>query len=416
MRISQFAITTLREDPHEAEIASHRLMLRAGLIRQAAAGIYTWLPIGLRVLHKVEAIVHEEMQRAGAQEVLMPGVQPAELWQESGRWDEYGPELLRIEDRSQRAFCLGPTHEEMITDLVRKEIRSYKQLPAIFYQIQTKFRDEIRPRFGIMRAREFLMKDAYSFHLSEESLQETYTLMFDTYRLIFKRLGLDFRPVRADSGNIGGDCSHEFHVLADTGEDQIVFSETSDYAANIELAEVAKHTTPCPPASEDMRIVDTPGQHSIAEVSNFLGVANKRCLKTLLLKGIEGKLIAIILRGDHALNVIKAERLPNIAVPLEFADEEEIRELLGCSPGSIGPVDIGIPVFVDNSAAQVADFVCGANEDGKHLQGVNWGRDLPEPETIDLRNVVAGEMLADNAGKACLARGIEVGHIFQTGD
>ncbi len=415
MKTSQLLLATLREAPSDAEIVSHQLMFRAGMIRQLARGIYTWLPLGLRVLRKVESIVRDEMDNAGAQELLMPAVQPAELWQESGRWDQYGPELLRIDDRHQREFCFGPTHEEIITDVVRREIKSYKQLPANFYQIQTKFRDEIRPRFGIMRAREFLMKDAYSFHLSDESLQETYDLMFATYTRIFERLGLHFRAVMADSGNIGGNKSHEFHVLADSGEDLIVFSDGSDYAANIERAEAPKSDTDRPAASAQLQTVATPGQHSIEDVSKFLQLQPQQCLKTLVVNGETG-LVALVLRGDHELNHVKSEKLDGVASPLTLASEDEIRQSLGCGIGSIGPVDIDIPCFVDHAAAQLADFACGANKDDHHLTGVNWGRDLPEPESVDIRNVVEGEMAADGAGTLRYARGIEVGHIFQLGD
>lgn len=415
MRISKYLIATLREAPAEAEIISHQLMLRAGMIRQIASGIYTWLPMGLRALRKVEVIIREEMDRAGAQELLMSGVQPAELWEESGRWDEYGPELLRIQDRHQRDFCLGPTHEEIITDLIRKEIRSYKQLPANFYQIQTKFRDEVRPRFGIMRAREFLMKDAYSFHLTDESLQETYEEMFATYTRIFERLGLKFRAVQADSGNIGGNASHEFHVLADSGEDQIVFNEEGTYAANIELAEA-----PMPEGKRDapeatLETIDTPDQHSIEELSQFLNITADKCIKTLVVRGANESLVALVLRGDHELNKVKAEKIPAVAKPLEFATAEEIKKSLSCTPGSIGPVNISIPVIVDLSALHVADFVCGANEDGKHLTGVNWGRDLAEPQGVNIRNIVKGEPAPDGSGKLDIAKGIEVGHIFQLG-
>ncbi|MEQ8937849.1 MAG: proline--tRNA ligase, partial [Gammaproteobacteria bacterium] len=415
MKTSQLLLATLREAPTDAEIVSHQLMFRAGMIRQLARGIYTWLPLGLRVLRKVENIVREEMDRAGAQELLMPALQPAELWQESGRWEQYGPLLLRINDRHDREYCYGPTHEEIITDLVRREIKSYKQLPANFYQIQTKFRDETRPRFGIMRAREFLMKDAYSFHLTEESLQQTYEQMFATYSRIFERLGLRFRAVLADSGNIGGNKSHEFHVLAESGEDLIVFSENGDYAANIERAEARLPDGKRAPASQVMATVDTPGQHTIEDISRFLQVSPAQCLKTLVVRGDDG-LVALILRGDHELNHVKSEKLDGVASPLTFADEAEIKQTLACGIGSIGPVNIGIPCYVDHSAAQLADFVCGANKDGEHLTGVNWERDLPLPQTADIRNVVEGEMAADGSGKLHYARGIEVGHIFQLGD
>jgi prolyl-tRNA synthetase len=415
MKTSQLLISTLREAPADAEIASHRLMLRAGMIRQLASGIYTWLPLGLRVLRKVEDIVREEMNRAGAQEIMMSAIQPAELWQESGRWDQYGPELLRINDRHDREFCFGPTHEEIITDLVRREIRSYKQLPTNFYQIQTKFRDEVRPRFGIMRAREFLMKDAYSFHLNEESLQETYEQMYQTYSNIFTRVGLNFRAVIADSGNIGGNKSHEFHVLADSGEDLIVFSDNGNYAANMEQAVAVKPEETRADATKTMETVDTPDQHSIEEVSQFLSIGTEQCLKTLIVKSEEDGLIALVLRGDHELNQIKTEKLDGVMSPLTFADDEEIKSAIGCGVGSIGPVNLSIPVYVDHSAANVSDFVCGANEDGKHLTGVNWERDLPLPETVDMRNVCKGDMAEDGSGKLEFARGIEVGHIFQLG-
>jgi prolyl-tRNA synthetase len=415
MKTSQLLIATLREAPADAEIASHQLMLRAGMIRQLASGIYTWLPLGLRVLRKVEAVVREEMDRAGAQEIMMAAIQPAELWQESERWDQYGPELLRITDRHDRDFCFGPTHEEIITDLVRREIRSYKQLPANFYQIQTKFRDEVRPRFGIMRAREFLMKDAYSFHLNDESLQETYEQMYATYSNIFTRVGLNFRAVIADSGNIGGNKSHEFHVLADSGEDLIAFSDKGDYAANMEQAVAVKPEGALPSATKTMETVDTPDQHSIEEVSQFLNISTNQCLKTLIVKSEEDGLVALVLRGDHELNVIKAEKLDGVMSPLTFADNKDIESTLGCGVGSIGPVDLSIPIYVDHSASMLGDFVCGANNDGKHLTGVNWERDLPLPDTVDIRNVCEGDMAEDGSGKLEFARGIEVGHIFQLG-
>ncbi len=415
MRASRLLLATLKETPADAEVISHRLMLRAGLIRRLAAGLYTWLPLGLRVLHKVERIVREEMDRAGAQEVLMPAIQPAELWQESGRWDQYGPELLRLRDRHQREFCFGPTHEEVITDLARHELRSYRQLPANFYQIQTKFRDEIRPRFGVMRAREFVMKDAYSFHLDQASLDETYQQMYETYCRIFTRLGLDFRPVRADTGAIGGSLSHEFHVLADSGEDAIAFSDAGDYAANVELAEALPPPGPRPGPGRAMERVATPGVHSIEEVARCLGVAPSQCLKTLVVHGTDGGLVALCLRGDHELNAVKAEKLPQVAAPLRFAEAEAIRAAVGCGPGSLGPVGLSLPVIVDHAAAHLADFVCGANEDGFHLTGVNWGRDLAEPEAADIRNVVDGDPSPDGRGRLVIRRGIEVGHIFQLG-
>lgn len=417
MRTSKLLISTLKETPADAEIVSHQLMLRAGLIRRLASGLYTWLPLGLRVLRKTEAIVRDEMDKAGAQEVLMPSVQPAELWQESQRWEKYGPELLRITDRHQRDFCYGPTHEEVITDLVRQEIRSYKQLPVNFYQIQTKFRDEIRPRFGLMRAREFLMKDAYSFHLDHASLQETYDQMHTAYCNIFNRIGLNFRPVQADTGSIGGNASHEFHVLASSGEDAIAFSNGSDYAANVELAEAVKPTAARPAASVDMQTVDTPKQHTIDDVSKFLNVDASQCVKTLLVEGAEeGSVVALVVRGDHELNAIKAEKLPLVAAPLTFATPEQVLKASGANIGSVGPVGLTIPVLVDHAAAQLADFVCGANADDKHLTGVNWERDLPLTESVDIRNVVAGDPSPDGQGTLEIARGIEVGHIFQLGE
>ncbi len=420
MRTSQYLIATVKETPADAEVISHQLMLRAGLIRKLASGLYTWLPMGLRVLRKVEAIVREEMNRAHAQEILMPAVQPAELWQESGRWDAMGAEMLRLTDRHNREFCFGPTHEEIITDLIRNELRSYKQLPANFYQIQTKFRDERRPRFGVMRAREFLMKDAYSFHLNEESLQQTYEVMHAAYSRIFTRLGLDFRPVLADTGAIGGSGSHEFHVLADSGEDAIAFSTESDYAANVEKAESLPPQGERPAASAEMTVVETPNQHSIEEVSNFLKVEPKQTLKTLIVRGCDDNgeaegVVALVLRGDHDLNEIKAEKLSQVFAPLTMASDDDIRAAVGCAPGSIGPVGIGTPLVVDRDAAHAADFICGANEDGKHLTGVNWGRDLPEPEVADLRNVVEGDASPDGKGTLTIKRGIEVGHIFQLG-
>jgi prolyl-tRNA synthetase len=417
MRASNLLISTLKETPADAEIVSHQLMLRAGLIRRLASGLYTWLPMGLRILRKTEAIIREEMNNSGAQEVLMPSVQPAELWQETERWQKYGPELLRLVDRHQRDFCYGPTHEEVITDLVRQEIRSYKQLPVNFYQIQTKFRDEIRPRFGLMRAREFLMKDAYSFHLDQASLQQTYDEMYAAYSRIFSRIGLDFRAVQADTGSIGGNASHEFHVLASSGEDAIAFSDSSDYAANVELAEAVAPDGERPAASETMTNVDTPQKHTIEEVSEFLNKPASQCLKTLLVEGAEeGSVVALVLRGDHDLNEIKAEKHPLVGSPLTFATPEQVLESCGANIGSIGPVGLAIPVLVDHAAAFVSDFVCGANEDEKHLTGVNWGRDLPEPQTSDLRNVVAGDASPDGQGTLEIARGIEVGHIFQLGD
>ena len=415
MKLSQLLTSTLREAPADAEIVSHKLMLRAGMIRQLAAGIYTWLPLGFRVLKKVETIIREEMNSVGAQEILMPAVQPAELWHESKRWEHYGPELLRINDRHEREFCFGPTHEEVITDLVRREIRSYKQLPVNFYQIQTKFRDEIRPRFGIMRSREFLMKDAYSFHLSDESLQETYEQMHRTYSKIFTRLGLQFRAVIADSGNIGGNKSHEFHVLAESGEDQIVFSENGEYAANLEQAEALVSRESRPKPSKKIKTVNTPNQKTIEEISKFLNINTNQCLKTLIIKSKDDGLIALILRGDHELNRTKTEKLSSVMKPLTFANNDEIVSAIGCDAGSIGPINISIPIYIDHEVKNMNDFVCGANANGKHFTGVNWERDLPLPTTVDIRNVCEGDLAKDGSGKLEFARGIEVGHIFQLG-
>lgn len=415
MRATRFFLRTSKEIPADADIVSHRLMLRAGLIQQLASGLYTWLPLGLRVLRKVERIVREEMDRSGAIELLMPTVQPAELWQESERWEHYGAELLRFKDRHQRDFCYGPTHEEVITDLVRREIKSYRQLPINLYQIQTKFRDETRPRFGVMRAREFLMKDAYSFHLDQASLNETYQAMYDAYARIFERIGLTFRAVQADTGAIGGSYSHEFHVLADSGEDAIAISDSSDFAANVELAEALPDPTPRPAPQQELHQVATPGAGTIDEVSRLLEVSPERCLKTLLVEGTDGELIALVLRGDHQLNEIKAEKLPGIAVPLTFASAERIREISGADAGSIGPVGLAVRVVADRAAANTADFVCGANINDQHLVGVNWGRDLPEPEIADIRNVRAGDPSPDGQGTLQIRRGIEVGHIFQLG-
>ncbi|SMF96910.1 prolyl-tRNA synthetase [Methylomagnum ishizawai] len=414
MRTSQFPLNTLKETPSDAEVVSHQLMLRAGLIRKLAAGLYNWLPLGLKVLRKVETVVREEMDRAGALEILMPAVQPAELWQESGRWQKFGPELCRLKDRHEREFCLGPTHEEIITDLVRHELKSYKQVPVNYYQIQTKFRDEVRPRFGVMRAREFLMKDAYSFHLDKESLQDTYDQMHAAYSRIFQRLGLEFRPVLADTGAIGGSMSHEFHVLADSGEDAIAFSDASDYAANVEMAEALALPLPAE-EPQTLALVDTPGQHSIDEISAFLKVSPSRCLKTLLVKGAEGGVVALLLRGDHELNPVKATKLAAVAYPLQFASDAEVREAAGCAPGSLGPIGLSIPVFADRSAAHLVNFVCGANQDGKHYTGTNWDRDAALPPVADLRLVAEGDPSPDGAGRLRIARGIEVGHIFQLG-
>lgn len=419
MRTSKFLIATLKETPADAEVISHQLMIRAGLVRKLASGLYTWLPLGLRVLRKVEKIVRSEMDSSGAQEISMPIIQPAELWQESGRWDQYGAELLRIKDRHERDFCLGPTHEEVVTDLIRHEVKSYKQLPLNVYQIQTKVRDEIRPRFGVMRSREFLMKDAYSFHSSAACLNETYGIMHKAYTNIFTRLGLKFRPVIADSGSIGGSTSHEFHVLADSGEDDIAFSDSSDYAANIELA------VALPPAGERaqpgaaMKEVSTPGVKSIAQLCDFLSVSPENTLKTLIVKGESEEendsLVALVLRGDHQLNPTKAEKLAGIASPLEMADEASVRRLCGAEFGSLGPIGLNIPVIVDHSAAHITDFVCGGNRDDVHLQSVNWSRDCPVGRVEDLRNVVAGDPSPDGQGQLQIKRGIEVGHIFQLG-
>ncbi len=420
MRASQFLIATLKETPSDAEVVSHQLMLRAGMIRKLASGLYTWLPLGLRVLRKVETIIREEMNRAGAQEVLMPAVQPSELWQESGRWEVMGDEMLRIKDRHQRDFCFGPTHEEIITDLIRNELRSYKQLPANFYQIQTKFRDERRPRFGVMRAREFLMKDAYSFHIDNESLQQTYEVMYQTYSRIFERLGLEFRAVLADTGAIGGSGSHEFHVLADSGEDAIAFSTESDYAANVEKAEALKAEGSRPEPAMQMKRVETPNQKTISEVSTFLNIPPEKIAKTLIVHGVndEGEaegLVALVLRGDHELNEIKATNHAKIFSPLTFASDEEIKTAIGCNIGSIGPVELLIPTIVDRDAAMLSDFVCGANRNDEHFVGVNWGRDCDEPIIADLRNVVEGDKSPDGKGTLTIKRGIEVGHIFQLG-
>lgn len=421
MRASRYLIATQKETPADAEIISHQLMLRAGMIRKLAAGLYTWLPMGLRTLRKVERIVREEMDKSGAQEVLMPAVQPAELWEESGRWTQYGGELLRMKDRHGRDFCFGPTHEEVITDLIRNELSSYKELPANFYQVQTKFRDERRPRFGVMRAREFLMKDAYSFHLNAESLNETYELMHRTYCAIFDRFGLDYRAVQADSGAIGGSASHEFHVLASSGEDDIVFSTESDYAANIEKAEAVAPSGDRPAPAEEMKEVATPDQKTIEAVSALLGIDPTRTVKTLLVKaeadedGNSG-LVALVLRGDHTLNEIKAENLAGVAEPLTMATDEEIEQAVGCKAGSIGPVKLNVPVIVDRSAAHLADFVCGANREGFHLTGVNWDRDATLDRVEDLRNVVEGDTSPDGKGTLEIRRGIEVGHIFKLGN
>lgn len=416
MRTTQFPLNTVKETPADAEIASHQLMIRAGLIRKLAAGLYSWLPLGLRVMRKVEKITREEMEKTGALEVLMPGLQPAELWQETGRWEQYGPELARLKDRHDRDFCLGPTHEEIITDLARNEIKSYKQLPITYYQIQSKFRDEIRPRFGVMRSREFIMKDAYSFHLDHESLQVTYEAMYQAYTNIFNHLGLKFRAVIADSGSIGGAVSHEFHVLADSGEDAIAFSTDSEYAANVEKAEAVMPVGSRTSATKALTLIDTPNQHSIEEVCGFLNIPATQCLKTLIVRGEEDTLVALLLRGDHNLNEIKAIKIDGITSPLQFAGDEEVKNACNCKPGSIGPIGLNIKIIADRSVTLMSDFVCGANQDGKHYQGVNWERDLPVPDHVaDLRMVVDGDPSPDGKGRITLARGIEVGHIFQLG-
>ncbi|GKW39682.1 MULTISPECIES: proline--tRNA ligase [Pectobacterium] len=418
MRTSQYMLSTLKETPADAEVISHQLMLRAGMIRKLASGLYTWLPTGLRVLRKVENIVREEMNNAGAIEVSMPVVQPADLWVESGRWDQYGPELLRFVDRGERPFVLGPTHEEVITDLIRNEVSSYKQLPLNFFQIQTKFRDEVRPRFGVMRSREFLMKDAYSFHTSQESLQVTYDAMYAAYSKIFSRMDLDFRAVQADTGSIGGNASHEFQVLATSGEDDIVFSTESDYAANIELAEAVAPKLGRAEATEELRLVDTPNAKTIAELVEQFTLPVEKTVKTLLVKATEEsghKLVALLVRGDHELNEIKAEKIAQVASPLTFATEEEIRATIGAGPGSLGPVKLSIPVVVDRTVAAMSDFSAGANIDGKHYFGINWERDVTLPQVADIRNVVEGDISPDGKGTLQIKRGIEVGHIFQLG-
>ncbi|MDB3945496.1 proline--tRNA ligase [Gammaproteobacteria bacterium] len=416
MRTSRFFLATLKEIPADAEIISHQLMLRAGLIRQVASGIYNWLPLGHRVLGKVESVVREEMNRAGAQEVLLPAVQPAELWRESGRWDDYGPELLRFTDRHQRDFCFGPTHEEVITTLARSTIRSYRQLPVNLYQVQTKFRDEIRPRFGVMRSREFIMKDAYSFDRDTQGMAESYQTMYDAYTQIFKRLGLETQAVEADSGTIGGNFSHEFHVMADSGEDAIALCSSCDYAANVEKVDLARPVSSRPAPSEKMSEVDTPNQHTIADLCEFLGVKAEKTVKTLVVQGSSGTPIALILRGDHELNSVKAEFLDVVAKPLRMASAEAIRNATGASPGSIGPVNLKIPTIVDHSAGMLTDFACGANRDDIHLTGVNWGRDLPEPTTQDIRQAVNGDPCPTDSKKEIqVRRGIEVGHVFQLG-
>jgi prolyl-tRNA synthetase len=415
MRLSQYPINTLKETPAEAEVISHQLMLRAGLIRRLAAGLYSWLPMGLRTLQKVERIVREEMNRAGAFELVMPVVQPAELWQESRRWEEYGPELLRIQDRHKRDFVAGPTHEEVITDIARRELKSYRQLPVNFYQIQTKFRDEIRPRFGVMRAREFIMKDAYSFHMDQPSLQEGYRAMYDAYTRIFTRTGLQFRAVRADSGAIGGDVSQEFHVLASSGEDAIVFSDADDYAANLEAAIALPPTEPRPTPKEKLTKVVTPGAKTIEDLARFLKVPPSKTVKTLLVDGVEDEVVALVVRGDHDLNAVKAQKLPGVASPLHMASAERIARSTGAEPGFIGPIGFRGRIYVDHSALALADFVSGANEKDMHFTGTNWDRDVQGMIAADLRNVVEGDPSPSGHGRLRIARGIEVGHIFQLG-
>jgi prolyl-tRNA synthetase len=415
MRLSRYPINTSKETPADAEVISHQLMLRAGLIRRLAAGIYTFLPMGLRAVRKAEAIIREEMNRAGALEVLMPAVQPAELWQESKRWEQYGPELLRLKDRHERDFVIGPTHEEVITDLARRELKSYRQLPVNFYQIQMKFRDEIRPRFGVMRGREFLMKDAYSFHADEESLAEGYAAMKTAYTRIFERMGLEFRAVRADTGSIGGTGSEEFQVLADSGEDAIAVSDADDYAANLELAATPVFDGQRAAPGAAMARVPTPGTKTMDALTKLLGVPAARCAKTLVVDGADGGVVALVVRGDHELNAVKAQKVAGVASPLRMATPKRVLEAIGTEPGFIGPVNLPVRVVVDHAAAALTDFVCGANEKDAHLTGVNWGRDLPEPELADLRNVVTGDPSPSGQGKLVIRRGIEVGHIFQLG-
>lgn len=418
MRSSQILLSTLKETPADAEVISHQLMLRAGMIRKLASGLYTWLPLGLKVLRKIEAIVRQEMNRAGAQEVLMPVVQPAELWQESERWEQYGAELLRIHDRHQREFCLGPTHEEVITDLVRNELQSYKQLPTNIYQIQTKFRDEIRPRFGVMRAREFIMKDAYSFHVDQACLEQTYQQMYDSYSSIFSAIGLNFRAVLADTGSIGGNASHEFHVLAESGEDSIAFSDNSDYAANVELAEAIAPVAEPAVEEQALTLIDTPTSKTITEVTEQLQIEPKRIIKTLLVHADESSpkpLVALVVRGDHQLNELKAEKLPLVACPLTLASDEEIQAEINCEAGSIGPVQLNLPVIVDHSAAAMSHFICGANQNGQHYRDARWNRDATASQVADIRCVVEGDPSPDGTGTLLIKRGIEVGHIFQLG-
>ncbi|MBT5548202.1 MAG: proline--tRNA ligase [Gammaproteobacteria bacterium] len=414
MKSSDFLISTVKEAPNDAQIISHQLMIRAGLISKLASGLYSYLPMGLRIIQKVEKIIREEMNKSKALEVLMPVAQPAEIWKESKRWEEYGPELLRFKDRHDRDFCLGPTHEEVITNIAKQYLRSYKQLPINLYQIQTKFRDEIRPRFGVMRSREFIMKDAYSFHVDEQSLKETYQLMHQTYCNIFDRIGFDYRPVLADSGTIGGDSSHEFHVLAESGEDAICFSDGSDYAANIERTETLPQQKP-KTAEQAIEKVETPGVKTITDVCNLLKVEPTSAIKTLIVEGNDNNLVALVLRGDHELNEVKASKIDGVKQPLQMAEEAVVKKQLGCSFGSIGVVNLEIPVIVDFAAAALSDFICGANEDDKHFIGVNWGRDTKKIIASDLRIVVSGDPSPDGKGNLEIKRGIEVGHIFQLG-
>ena len=415
MRLSQYPINSTKETPAEAEILSHQLMLRAGLIRRVAAGIYSWLPFGLRVVRKVETIIREEMNRAGALEILMPAIQPAELWQESGRLAEYGPELLRLKDRHDRQFVVGPTHEEVVTDIARRELRSYRQLPVNFYQIQTKFRDEVRPRFGVMRGREFIMKDAYSFHVDAASMAAGYAAMRNAYTRMFTRMELNFRSVQADSGAIGGAVSEEFQVLADSGEDAIAVSDGDGFAANVELAAAAAPTQPRAAASEAMQKVATPHMKTVADLSAFLATPRARCLKTLLVESKDGGVVALLLRGDHELNALKAQKLLEVASPLRMASAAAVQAASGAEPGFLGPIGLQCPIYADHAALKIADFVCGANAPDLHLRGVNWGRDLPEPAAADLRNVVDGDPSPSGTGRLKIVRGIEVGHIFQLG-
>lgn len=416
MRTSQFLLVTQKETPADAEIVSHKLMLRTGMISKLASGIYTWLPMGLRVLKKVETVVREEMNQIGAGELLMPAIQPAELWTESGRWEQYGPDMLRINDRHKREFCFGPTHEEVITDIARNKIRSYKQLPLTFFQIQMKFRDEIRPRFGVMRSREFLMKDAYSFHLDSESLEKTYDTMFEAYTKIFTRLGLNFRAVLADTGSIGGNFSHEFQVLANSGEDLLAFSDSSDYAANVERAEALEPKATAAKSNEPIQSINTENHYTVEQVCQFLNIPPQQLVKTLIVKGADTEMVALALRGDHELNEIKAAKHPKIANPFQLVKDELIQKQLGCKPGCIGPIKLNIPLIVDRDAAVLSNFVCGANQEAEHFQHVDWERDLGTIEVADLRKVVPGDMSPDGKGKLQFARGIEVGHIFQLGD